>query len=137
MKDQVISLKIKGIKGITEIEHSELDDENSKKESIVSGNAQVIFTTPEVLLTDKNWVDVFRSPSQRLVGIIIDQAHLVKKWYVLIGVISFIENTIFYVGAVISEKNFPSWVIGVDFFLPNLGSWLLQLQPLLQQEKIS
>ena len=64
MKDQVISLKIKGIKGITEIEHSELDDENSKKESIVSGNAQVIFTTPEVLLTDKNWVDVFRSPSQ-------------------------------------------------------------------------
>ena len=90
----------------------------------MSGNAQVIFTTPEVLLTDKNWVDVFQSPSlhQRLVGIIIDEAHLVKKWYVLIGVISFIEYTIFYVGAVISQKNFPSWVICVDFFLPNSGS---------------
>ena len=48
--------------------HSELHDEDSKKESIVSGNAQVIFTTPEVLLTDKNWVDVFQSRSlhQRL-----------------------------------------------------------------------
>ena len=139
MRDQVISLERKGIKAITVVGHGELDDEDSKKEAIVSGNAQVIFTTPEVLLTDKNWVDVFQSPSlhQRLVGIIIDEAHLVKKWYVLIGVISFIEYTIFYVGAVISEKNFPSWVICVDFFLPNSGSWLLQLQPLLQREKMS
>lgn len=135
MKDQVISLERKGIKAITVVGHGELD-EDSKKESIVSGNAQVIFTTPKVLLTDMNWGDAFQSPSlhQRLVGIIVDEAHLVRKWYVLI---SFIEYTIFYVGAVISEKNFPSWVIYVDFFLPNSGSWPLQLQPLLQQEKMS
>ena len=96
MKDHVISLERKGIKAITVVGHGDLDDEDSKNESIVSGNAQVILTIPEVLLTDKNWVDVFQSPSlhQRLVGIIIDEAHLVKKWYVLIGVISFIEYTI-------------------------------------------
>ena len=82
MTDQVISLERKGIKAITVVGHGELDDEDSKKEAIVSGNVQVIITTPEVLLTDKNWVDVFQSPSlhQRLVGIIIDKAHLVKKW---------------------------------------------------------
>lgn len=128
MKDQVISLERKGTKAITVVGHGELDDEDSKKESIVSGNAQVIFTTPEVLLTDKNWVDVFQSPSlhQILVGIIIDEAHLVEKWYVLIGAISFIEYIVFYVVAVISEKNLPSWVIYVDFFLPNSSSWLLR-----------
>ena len=58
------------------------NEDEETKELTVSGEYRFIFTTPEVLLTNKKWVDVFQSPSlsERLVGVIIDEAHCVKKW---------------------------------------------------------
>ena len=78
MKDQVMSLGRKGLKAISVLGN---EDEETK-ELTVSGEYRFIFTTPEVLLTNKKWVDVFQSPSlsERLVGVIIDEAHCVKKW---------------------------------------------------------
>ena len=83
MMDQVVSLQNKGIKAVIVIGLSDDDDEvSTKKESIVTGHVQVIFTTPVVLLTDKNWFDVFQSSSlcKRLAAVVIDEAHLVNKW---------------------------------------------------------
>lgn len=34
------------------------------------------------LLSDKDWVDVFQSPyfCEGLVGVVVDEAHCIKKW---------------------------------------------------------
>ena len=45
---------------------------------------QIIFTSPERLLADKEWRDVFQCEllHECVVGLIIDEAHCVHKWYV-------------------------------------------------------
>ena len=51
---------------------------------VVDGQYQYIFSSPELLLTNHDWTDVFQSSSlcERLVaiGVIVDEAHCVKKW---------------------------------------------------------
>jgi ATP-dependent DNA helicase RecQ len=84
MNDQVKTLKKKDVNAVAVIgdEHSSNDD---LKQAVAEGQYQVIYTTPEVLLTNKSWSDVFQSDyiCQKLVGLIIDEAHCVKKWYVI------------------------------------------------------
>ena len=78
MEDQVTSLTARGVKAI---KITTDETENDKyKELISKGQYQV--TTPEIILTNKNWSDVFRSESlcQRLVAFVVDEAHCVKKW---------------------------------------------------------
>lgn len=55
------------------------NEDEKTKQLIVSGEYHFIVTMPEVLLTNKKWVDVFQSPSlsRRLVGVIIDE---LKNW---------------------------------------------------------
>ena len=79
MHDQVRSLKERGV---TAVIITEATSNDLNKAAIVNGEYQVIFTTPELLLTDRNWRDVFQSPSlsERLIALIIDEAHCVKKW---------------------------------------------------------
>ena len=80
MQDQVEVLKKKGLSAVCVLGH----EHSIERAKIVSGDYRIIFTTPEVLLARKDWRDVFQSPSlaERLVGIIIDEAHCVKTWYV-------------------------------------------------------
>ena len=75
MKDQVASLEKKGLNAIAVVVDG--TDDNT---SVVKGDFQYIFTTPEILLRSKNW-NVFQSPTflEKLVGVIIDEAHCVKK----------------------------------------------------------
>ena len=77
MKDQVASLEKKGLNAIAIVVDG--TDDNT---SVVRGDFQYIFTTPEILLRSKNWNNVFQSPTflEKLVGVIIDEAHCVKKW---------------------------------------------------------
>ena len=49
---------------------------------ICAGNYQLVYCSPESLLTDNRWRDMLQSPiySERLVGIVVDEAHCVKSW---------------------------------------------------------
>ena len=77
MKDQVFSLNKRGLKVIA-VTADSTDDITC----VMKGKYQYILTTPEILLCSKNWSGVFCSTSfqERLVGVIIDEAHCVKKW---------------------------------------------------------
>ena len=81
MEDQITSLKDKGISAVKTL-HSSDSVSDDQRNLIMNGKFQVIFTSPELLLTDKEWGDVFQSCtfSSRLVGFIVDEAHCVKKW---------------------------------------------------------
>ena len=50
-------------------------------EGITQGRYQIIFTSPERLLADKEWRDVFQCEllHECVVGLIIDEAHCVHK----------------------------------------------------------
>jgi ATP-dependent DNA helicase RecQ len=50
------------------------------KQAIVDWHYQIIFTSPELILTNKKWSNVFECLSPRLVAVVIDEAHCVKKW---------------------------------------------------------
>ena len=78
MHDQVLSLRSKGVAAVI----AGNDNGDTVKADIVNGRFQVVYTTPELLLSDRSWTDVFRSPSlcERLVALVIDEAHCVKKW---------------------------------------------------------
>uniref|UniRef100_A0A1X7V0T4 DNA 3'-5' helicase n=1 Tax=Amphimedon queenslandica TaxID=400682 RepID=A0A1X7V0T4_AMPQE len=77
MKDQVASLHREGLTAIEIV-----NEDNNNQTAVVRGDFQYIFSTPEILLTNKNWVNVFQSSSflERLVGVIIDEAHCVQNW---------------------------------------------------------
>ena len=78
MKDQVRFLERKGLKAVYVVKGCDSD----VMDQIIQGKFQYIFTSPELLLTNYNWTDVFQSQSlcQRLVGLVVDEVHCVKKW---------------------------------------------------------
>ena len=49
---------------------------------ICAGNYQLVYCSPESLLTDNRWRDMLQSPiyCERLVGLVVDEAHCVKSW---------------------------------------------------------
>ena len=49
---------------------------------ICAGNNQLVYYSPESLLTDNRWRDMLQSPiyCERLVGLVVDEAHCVKSW---------------------------------------------------------
>ena len=81
MKDQARSLVQKGVQSIYVQEKFDHEDETIKTK-LSAGDYSVIFISPELLLGDKSWVDIFRSKTyhDRLVGIAVDEAHCIKKW---------------------------------------------------------
>ena len=49
------------------------------KAGIVAGNYCIVFISPELLLTDKSWVELFNHQGfkERLVGLVVDEAHCI------------------------------------------------------------
>ena len=56
--------------------------EQEKMESIKECCYEIVFVSPERLLTDSEMRDMLHSPlyKEHLVGVVIDEAHCVKKW---------------------------------------------------------
>ena len=48
---------------------------------------QLVFVSPEVLLTDLHWRDMLMSPvyQENLVAFVVDEAHCVTKWLEVSG----------------------------------------------------
>ena len=57
-----------------------VDDESER--DICEGKYQLVFLSPESLLTDGRWCDMLQSAvyHERLAGLVIDEAHCVKEW---------------------------------------------------------
>ena len=50
--------------------------------SVCYGDFQQVFLSPESLLTDDRWCNMLQNSvyQERLVGLVVDEAHCVKKW---------------------------------------------------------
>ena len=57
-------------------------EEGSEATDICSGKYQLVYMSLEALLTNEHWRDMLLSPVYRdnLVGLVVDEAHCVKKW---------------------------------------------------------
>ena len=77
MQDQVRAMRERGVSAVNA---GMADDELA--EAVCSGDFQLVFLSPESLFTDDRWRDMLQSAvyQKRLVGLVVDEAHCVKKW---------------------------------------------------------
>ncbi len=77
MKDQVKSMTRRGVRAVYA---AELSEEGITE--IVEGKQQLIFMSPETLLTNSKWRDIIQSPlfQENLLALVVDEAHCVTKW---------------------------------------------------------
>ena len=78
MRDQVTSLKAKGVKATYLGSHCS-EEEHS---AIVGGEYSHLFTSPETILQMTKWRKMLLS-TRNLIAIAIDEAHCIVKWWVL------------------------------------------------------
>ena len=76
MKDQESSFGKKGVRAV----HVTKEDEETML-AVMAGNYQLIYISPETLLTDRQWRHVIESPlfQKNLVAFVVDEAHCIKK----------------------------------------------------------
>ncbi len=79
MKDQVRAMIRRDLKAVY---FGEVQEEDDTYLEICEGKYQLMFMSPEALLTDVKWRDILQSPifQENLVAFVIDEAHCVKKW---------------------------------------------------------
>lgn len=53
----------------------------TEEDLICKGKFQIVYMSPEALLMDMQWRDMLLSPAY-VVGLVVDEAHYAKKWYV-------------------------------------------------------
>ena len=78
MKDQIAVYSARGLKvGCVTGEFS-----SKEKSQVVKGNFQLVFFSPESLLSGHRWRELLQVEPYRsnLVAFIVDEAHCVKKW---------------------------------------------------------
>ena len=80
MKDQVRAMEIRGVKAVYV---GDCEDDKDVAD-VCEGKFQIVYINPESLLTDVRWRDMLLCPvyQDNLVGLVVDEAHCVKKWYV-------------------------------------------------------
>ena len=63
---------------------SSQSDDKGQQETVLRGEAQIVFIGPELLLKNATWREMLRTPIYRtnLVAFVIDEVHCVTKWYV-------------------------------------------------------
>ena len=79
MKDQVEAMKKRGISAVY-VGDSSGHDITTK---ICSGTFQLVYLSPESLLTNDTWRDMLlQTPTyqQHLAALVIDEAHCIKQW---------------------------------------------------------
>ena len=77
MEDQVVSYNAKGIKAAFVDSESDTD----KKASVSDGAYQLVLFSPEGVISNRIWRHMLREQpyASRLVALVIDEAHCVKK----------------------------------------------------------
>ena len=77
MKEQVSACTEKGLNAV-------VASDQCAQDLVLSGNVQLLYISPETLLTNREWRDVLESPlvQENLVALVVDEAHCVKKWLV-------------------------------------------------------
>ena len=77
MNDQVASFQSKGVSAVRVGDCS--PDTNSR---IIEGEYQLVFISPEAILSRRRWRKMLLSDvyQRNLIAIVIDEAHCVKKW---------------------------------------------------------
>ena len=60
----------------------EAQTDTTVKERVVKGEVQLVFITPENLITNKTFREMLLSPpyQKSLVALVVDEAHCVKTW---------------------------------------------------------
>lgn len=58
------------------------DVDDKMEGDICSGQYQLVYLSPEALLTNDMWRDMIQNPvyQENLVAFIVDEAHCVRKW---------------------------------------------------------
>ena len=58
------------------------DSSNAMLESVIKGEYQLVYFTPELLIEKRKWREVLQSETyeRRLKALVIDEAHTVVKW---------------------------------------------------------
>ena len=84
MQDQVTSFTKRGMTGV----HVCSDCSLSLVDKIVSGEVQLIYMSPEAILTVPTWREMFRNHcyQDNLICVAVDEAHSVEKWCVCVCV---------------------------------------------------
>ena len=79
MKDQVQALHERGVSAVC---LRDADPDSKKIWEIHEGKFQILFSSPEELLTNYQWREMLSSSlyKQNLVAIVVDEAHCVIKW---------------------------------------------------------
>ena len=79
MKDQVMAMTRRDVSAICAGEVEEGSDTFLR---ICGGKYQIVYLSPEALLTDVKWRDMLHSQvfQDNLVVLVVDEAHCVKKW---------------------------------------------------------
>jgi len=77
MKDQVRQMTERNVKAVYV---GEIDD--ATETEVCEGQFQLVYLSPEALLTNSTWRDMLQSPvyQSNLVALVVDEAHCVKKW---------------------------------------------------------
>lgn len=77
MMDQVAKHTARGLKA------TYVGEDSSQSETIEAGAFQLVYISPEAMLSSHRWRDMFQSQVYRenLVCLAVDEAHLVEKWY--------------------------------------------------------
>ena len=80
MEDQVTKYSSRGLK-CTYISHRH-QRKSKVVDDVLSGQYQLVFFSPESMLTELMWREMFRSKvyQENLVGVAVDEAHCVEKW---------------------------------------------------------
>jgi len=80
MKTQVSFLANHGVNSMYITQESDCDD--TRLQGVHEGRYQVLFFSPEALLCSNAWREMLQSTfyQDNVVGLVIDEAHLVKKW---------------------------------------------------------
>ena len=80
MEDQVAKASGLGLKCVYLSQGDRCNDE--LVQAVLAGEYQIIFLSPEVLLTELRWREMLRKEvyQNNLVGVIVDEAHCVETW---------------------------------------------------------
>ena len=84
MQDQVTSFTKRGMTAV----HVGSDCSLNLIDKVINGEVQLIYMSPEAILTVPTWREMFRNHSYQdnLICMAVDEAHLVEKWCVCVCV---------------------------------------------------